>query len=52
VSGSGPTVVGLFGHANPAGRARRAAAALGAREPQPIAAKSVDASFARAVQLV
>jgi 4-diphosphocytidyl-2-C-methyl-D-erythritol kinase len=51
VSGSGPTVVGLFGHANPAGRAQRAAAALVAREPQPIAAKSVDAAFARATML-
>jgi 4-diphosphocytidyl-2-C-methyl-D-erythritol kinase len=48
VSGSGPTVVGLFGHANPAGRAQRAAAALGARAPQPIAAKSVDAAYAQA----
>jgi 4-diphosphocytidyl-2-C-methyl-D-erythritol kinase len=51
VSGSGPTVVGLFGHANPAGRARRAAAALGARVPPPITARSVDASFARAEAL-
>ena len=51
VSGSGPTVVGLFGHANPAGRARRAAAALGSRVPAPIAARSVDAAFARASEL-
>jgi 4-diphosphocytidyl-2-C-methyl-D-erythritol kinase len=50
VSGSGPTVVGLFGHANPAGRGQRAAAALGARVPQPIAAKSVGAAYAQASQ--
>jgi hypothetical protein len=39
--------VGLFAHANPAGRAQRAAAALGAHVPQPIAARSVDAAFAQ-----
>ncbi|HEX3432490.1 MAG TPA: hypothetical protein VHT25_00340 [Solirubrobacteraceae bacterium] len=47
VSGSGPTVVGLFAHANPAGRAQRAAAALSERVPAPIAARSVDAAFAQ-----
>jgi 4-diphosphocytidyl-2-C-methyl-D-erythritol kinase len=51
VSGSGPTVVGLFAHANPAGRAQRAAAALQGRLPEPIAARSVDAAFARATPL-
>jgi 4-diphosphocytidyl-2-C-methyl-D-erythritol kinase len=51
VSGSGPTVVGLFAHANPAGRAQRAAAALRGHVPEPIAAKSVDAAFARATAL-
>jgi 4-diphosphocytidyl-2-C-methyl-D-erythritol kinase len=48
VSGSGPTVVGLFGHANPVGRAERAAAALAGRVPQPIGAKSVGAAYAQA----
>jgi 4-diphosphocytidyl-2-C-methyl-D-erythritol kinase len=48
VSGSGPTVVGLFGHANPAGRAQRAAAALRGHVPEPIAAKSVDAAYGQA----
>jgi 4-diphosphocytidyl-2-C-methyl-D-erythritol kinase len=51
VSGSGPTVVGLFGHANPAGRAQRAAAALRGDVPEPIAAKSVAAAFAQATAL-
>ena len=46
VSGSGPTVVGLFGHANAAGRVRRAAAELAELEPAPLPASSVDASFA------
>jgi 4-diphosphocytidyl-2-C-methyl-D-erythritol kinase len=50
VSGSGPTVVGLFARANGPERARRAAAGLAGREPAPVAAVSVDASFAR-VQL-
>ncbi|HVA19146.1 MAG TPA: hypothetical protein VMU55_03130 [Solirubrobacteraceae bacterium] len=48
VSGSGPTVVGLFPHANGLGRAQRAAAALGARLPAPVCATPVDASYARA----
>jgi 4-diphosphocytidyl-2-C-methyl-D-erythritol kinase len=46
VSGSGPTVVGLFGHANAAGRVQRAAAELAELEPAPLPASSVDASFA------
>ena len=47
-----PTVIGLFGHANPAGRgAQRAAAALGGEVPEPIAARSVDAEFAKATRL-
>jgi 4-diphosphocytidyl-2-C-methyl-D-erythritol kinase len=51
VSGSGPTVLGLFAHANPAGRAQRAASALRGRVPEPIAASSVGASFAQVAQL-
>jgi 4-diphosphocytidyl-2-C-methyl-D-erythritol kinase len=47
VSGSGPTVVGLFARANGFERARRAAAGLAGREPAPLATVSVDASFAR-----
>jgi 4-diphosphocytidyl-2-C-methyl-D-erythritol kinase len=47
VSGSGPTVVGLFARANGLERARRAAAGLAGREPAPVAAVCVDASFAR-----
>jgi 4-diphosphocytidyl-2-C-methyl-D-erythritol kinase len=47
VSGSGPTVVGLFPHANGLGRAERAAAGLRDRAPQPICATPVDAAFAR-----
>jgi 4-diphosphocytidyl-2-C-methyl-D-erythritol kinase len=46
VSGSGPTVVGLFARANGPERARRAAAALSDRVPAPIAAETVDARFA------
>ena len=45
VSGSGPTVVGLFARANGLVRAERAAAGLAGREPAPLAAVSVDASF-------
>jgi 4-diphosphocytidyl-2-C-methyl-D-erythritol kinase len=48
VSGSGPTALALFGHANAAGRAERARAALAARAPAPLRARSVGASFARA----
>lgn len=51
LSGSGPTVVGLFAHANPAGRAQRAAAALRGRTPEPIAARSVDAAFGQVIAL-
>lgn len=46
VSGSGPTVVGLFARANGPERARRAAAALAGRVPAPIAAETVGAGFA------
>jgi 4-diphosphocytidyl-2-C-methyl-D-erythritol kinase len=47
VSGSGPTVLGLFPHANGLGRAERAAAGLEDRAPEPICATPVDAAFAR-----
>jgi len=47
VSGSGPTVVGLFARANGLARAQRAAAGLAGREPPPVAAVCVDASFAQ-----
>jgi 4-diphosphocytidyl-2-C-methyl-D-erythritol kinase len=47
VSGSGPTVVGLFPRANALGRVERAAAELAGRDPAPIPATSVDAAFAR-----
>jgi 4-diphosphocytidyl-2-C-methyl-D-erythritol kinase len=52
VSGSGPTVVGLFLRANGPGRAERAAAGLAgeresAGEPAPICAVPVDTVFAR-----
>jgi 4-diphosphocytidyl-2-C-methyl-D-erythritol kinase len=54
VSGSGPTVVGLFPHANGLGRAERAAAGLAderrsAGAPAPICATPVGAAFARAM---
>jgi 4-diphosphocytidyl-2-C-methyl-D-erythritol kinase len=48
VSGSGPTVVGLFPRANGLGRAERAAAGLSGREPAPICATPIDRAFARA----
>jgi 4-diphosphocytidyl-2-C-methyl-D-erythritol kinase len=51
VSGSGPTVVGLFDRANAAGRALRAATELGGQTPAPIPARSVDAQFGRAEEL-
>lgn len=51
VSGSGPTVLGLFGHANASGRVRRAAAELAGVEPVPLPASSVVASFADVVEL-
>ncbi|HEV7938405.1 MAG TPA: hypothetical protein VGP18_10330 [Solirubrobacteraceae bacterium] len=47
VSGSGPTVVALFGRANGLSRAERAAAGLAGREPSALAAVSVDSDFAR-----
>jgi 4-diphosphocytidyl-2-C-methyl-D-erythritol kinase len=47
VSGSGPTVVGLFARANGLARAQRAAAGLTGREPAPVSAVPVDASFAQ-----
>ena len=52
LSGSGPTVVGLFAgeRGDPGGglrRAERAAAQLRARAPAPFAAMAVDAAFAR-----
>jgi 4-diphosphocytidyl-2-C-methyl-D-erythritol kinase len=51
VSGSGPTVVGLFSHANAAGRRERAEASLAGLTPAPIAARSVGASFGQPVAL-
>jgi 4-diphosphocytidyl-2-C-methyl-D-erythritol kinase len=45
VSGSGPTVVGLFLRANGPGRAERAAAGLAGRDPAPIWAVPVDGEF-------
>ena len=51
VSGSGPTVVGLFLRANGPGRAQRAAAGLGGRDPAPICAMPVDSGFARPVDV-
>ena len=52
VSGSGPTVLGLFPHANGLGRAERAAAGLASERsaagaPPPICATPVDLAFAR-----
>jgi 4-diphosphocytidyl-2-C-methyl-D-erythritol kinase len=46
VSGSGPTVVGLFARANAGARAQRAAASLAGRTPAPAWAVSVQAGFA------
>jgi 4-diphosphocytidyl-2-C-methyl-D-erythritol kinase len=51
LSGSGPTVLALFGHANAAGRRVRAEAALAELAPAPIAARSVGSDFARAVEI-
>jgi 4-diphosphocytidyl-2-C-methyl-D-erythritol kinase len=45
VSGSGPTVVGLFLRANGPGGAKRAAAGLSGRDPAPICAVPVDAAL-------
>ncbi len=46
VSGSGPTVVGLFARANGLARAERAAAGLDGREPAPLVGEPVGAEFA------
>jgi len=51
VSGSGPTVVGLFPHANGLGRAQRAAAGLQGHVPAPICTTPVDASSALCVTI-
>jgi 4-diphosphocytidyl-2-C-methyl-D-erythritol kinase len=48
VSGSGPTVVGLFLRANGPNRARRAVDGLAGRAPAAICATPVDEAFARA----
>lgn len=47
VSGSGPTVIGLFPRANAAAATERAVAALAGREPAALAARTVAADFAR-----
>ena len=52
VSGSGPTVVALYGRANGLARAERAATGLAGREPAALAAMSVDGDFARVQPLV
>jgi 4-diphosphocytidyl-2-C-methyl-D-erythritol kinase len=51
VSGSGPTVVGLFPRANGLGAAERAAAGLAGREPAPICATPADSAFAWAADI-
>jgi 4-diphosphocytidyl-2-C-methyl-D-erythritol kinase len=51
VSGSGPTVVGLFTRANGLARAQRAAAGLEGREPAPLVGEPVGAGFARVQRL-
>jgi 4-diphosphocytidyl-2-C-methyl-D-erythritol kinase len=51
LSGSGPTVVGLYPRANAVGRVERAAAELVGRVPASIPATSVDAAFARPAQV-
>jgi 4-diphosphocytidyl-2-C-methyl-D-erythritol kinase len=56
VSGSGPTVLGLFAHAGRSpdsglALAQAAAAVLAGRRPSPLCAVPVDAAFARAVTL-
>ncbi len=48
LSGSGPTVLGLFAGADGPGRAKEAVAALSERHPRALAAVPVDASFAAA----
>jgi 4-diphosphocytidyl-2-C-methyl-D-erythritol kinase len=49
VSGSGPTVVGLFAGSGGPALAERAAASLAGRTPEAVAARSVDRAFACAV---
>jgi 4-diphosphocytidyl-2-C-methyl-D-erythritol kinase len=51
LSGSGPTVLGLFAGPDGPARAAAAARALGARTPAPFAAEPVAAGFAAAVGL-
>jgi 4-diphosphocytidyl-2-C-methyl-D-erythritol kinase len=51
LSGSGPTVVGLFPRANGLAAAQRAAAGLAGREPAPLTATAVDAAFGEVVGL-
>ncbi len=51
LSGSGPTVLGLFGHANAAGRVQRALLELSDRDPAPLAAGSVGAAFGAVAEL-
>jgi 4-diphosphocytidyl-2-C-methyl-D-erythritol kinase len=51
VSGSGPTVVGLFARANALARAQRAAAGLEGREPSPRVGEPVGADSARVQRL-
>jgi 4-diphosphocytidyl-2-C-methyl-D-erythritol kinase len=51
VSGSGPTVVGLFARANGAERVSRAIAGLGDRAPAPVAAAPVDSDFGAPIPL-
>ncbi len=51
LSGSGPTVLGLFSHANSAGRVQRAIADLQPRDPTPVAASSVTAVFGEVLAL-
>jgi 4-diphosphocytidyl-2-C-methyl-D-erythritol kinase len=52
VSGSGPTVIGLFPRANGLAAARRAAANLEGRTPAPVVAMPVGADYARVVAAV
>jgi len=56
LSGSGPTVIGLFSRpGGPAAEglalARLAAAALGERDPKPICAVPVEAAFGEVLEL-
>jgi 4-diphosphocytidyl-2-C-methyl-D-erythritol kinase len=51
LSGSGPTVVGLFSRANAPGRVTRAVAELAGLVPAPVAASSVGAAFAAVAEV-